>query len=341
MKKVFILSFIGFFVFIIMLMSTVVVLFGGNDDEQENGGLIPNASPLSDEVLAYKSTVEKYCKEYDISEYVMYILAIMQVESGGRGEDVMQASESLGLPLNSLNPEESIKQGCSVFAEHLQKADRLNLDTNSVIQAYNYGGGFLDYVANNGGEYTFALAEAFSKEQADGVRVDYRNAIAIDYNGGYRYDYGNMFYVTLITSHLISSSDDFIFPTNDGNIITSVYGNRIHPISGRNDNHSGIDIAAPFGTNVLAIADGTVTLAEYHNSYGNYVIIDHGNGFTSLYAHNSRLFVNVGDRMLQGMMIAQVGSTGDSTGPHIHLEIWLNGERTDPLSYYPQWFYTF
>lgn len=87
----------------------------------------------------------------------------MQVESAGLGNDVMQASESLSLPLNTLNPEESIEQGVSFFASLLSKADRLGLDLNSVIQAYNYGSGFLDYVYEHGGIYSFELAEEFSR----------------------------------------------------------------------------------------------------------------------------------------------------------------------------------
>ena len=101
--------------------------------------------------MKHQSTVEKYAKEYRISDYVNYLLAIMQVESGGTGTtDVMQASESLGLPLNSLSVEESIKQGCKYFSELLAAAETKGCDLNSVIQSYNYGGGFLDYVAGRG-----------------------------------------------------------------------------------------------------------------------------------------------------------------------------------------------
>jgi hypothetical protein len=154
------------------------------------------------EVLKHKPMVVKYCKEYGIEEYVNYILAIMQVESGGTAEDVMQSSESLGLPPNSLSTEESIKQGCKYFSELLASAESLGCDIDSVIQSYNYGGGFLNYVAKNGKKYTFELAESFSRDKAGGKKVDYPNPIAIPINGGWRYNYGNMFYVMLVKQYL-------------------------------------------------------------------------------------------------------------------------------------------
>ena len=185
------------------LLFFMVVVFADSDDsfsggfDLENGGL-----NVSAEVLKHKPMAVKYCKEFGIEEYVNYILAIMQVESGGTAEDVMQSSESLGLPPNSLSTEESIKQGCKYFSELLASAESLGCDIDSVIQSYNYGGGFLNYVAKNGKKYTFALAESFSRDKAGGKKVDYPNPIAIPINGGWRYNYGNMFYVMLVKQYL-------------------------------------------------------------------------------------------------------------------------------------------
>ena len=91
--------------------------------------------------------VEKYAKESDILDYVPILLAIIQVESGGTMEDVMQSSESAGLPPNSLSTEASIKQGCIYFASLVKSSKELGCDQDSIIQAYNYGGGYLNYVA--------------------------------------------------------------------------------------------------------------------------------------------------------------------------------------------------
>ena len=158
-------------------------------------------SSLSQAVLALRELVEKYAAKYGISEYVDLLLAIIQVESGGLLEDVMQSSESMGLPPNSLGKEASVNQGCKYFAGLVDKADRLGCDLDSVIQAYNYGSGFLDYVSKNGKKYSFDLAQEFARQQSGGVRVPYKNEISVAENGGWRYNYGNMFYVRLVKQY--------------------------------------------------------------------------------------------------------------------------------------------
>ena len=157
---------------------------------------------LSAEVMKHQPTVEKYAKKYGIEDYVNYLLAIMQVESGGTAVDVMQSSESLGLPPNSLGTEQSIEQGCKYFASLLALAKTNGSDINTVVQSYNYGGGFVDYVASHGKKYTFELAVGFAREKSSGVKVTYKNEISIKENGGWRYKYGNMFYVRLVSQYL-------------------------------------------------------------------------------------------------------------------------------------------
>jgi murein DD-endopeptidase MepM/ murein hydrolase activator NlpD len=95
--------------------------------------------------------------------------------------------------------------------------------------------------------------------------------------------------------------------------------------------HAGIDIAAPTGTPVHAAGGGIVKKANWDGGYGNAVVIDHGNGVLTRYAHNSELVVKPGQRVKPGDLIAKVGSTGDSTGPHVHLELQINGKKVDPL----------
>lgn len=160
------------------------------------------ATNLSPEVLALQELVEKYAKQYGISDYVGTLLAIIQVESGGVLADVMQSSESAGLAPGAIKDKEaSINQGCKYFAELVKRAKQLGVDGDSIIQAYNYGGGFLDYVAKNGKKYSFELAESFAKQHSGGVRVTYKNAISTAKNGGWRYNYGNMFYVMLVQQY--------------------------------------------------------------------------------------------------------------------------------------------
>ncbi len=154
-------------------------------------------SPES-EAVNHEPMIADYAARYGIQDYKPWLVAIVDVESGGQGEDVMQSSESLGLDPNSLTTEQSIDQGCSYFATLLDKAQPLGVDFNAVLQAYNYGAGYLDYVAVHGGIHTQELAESFAKEQSSGKTKTYMNPVAIKANGGWRYDYGNMFYVTLV-----------------------------------------------------------------------------------------------------------------------------------------------
>jgi murein DD-endopeptidase MepM/ murein hydrolase activator NlpD len=115
--------------------------------------------------------------------------------------------------------------------------------------------------------------------------------------------------------------------------ITSPYGGRIHPITGVWSTHGGTDIAAPNGTPIVSSNDGVVIYAGYHYSYGNYIIVDHGGGIATLYAHCSKLLAWNGQAVTKGETIALIGSTGESTGNHIHYEVRVNGVRKDPMGY--------
>ena len=115
--------------------------------------------------------------------------------------------------------------------------------------------------------------------------------------------------------------------------ITSPYGGRIHPITGVWHNHGGTDIAAPNGTDILSSNDGVVIFAGFHWSYGNYIIVDHGGGIATLYAHCSRLLAGEGQPVSKGEAIAKIGSTGESTGNHLHYEVRVNGVRKNPMEY--------
>ncbi len=115
--------------------------------------------------------------------------------------------------------------------------------------------------------------------------------------------------------------------------ISSKYGMRTHPITGVYKLHTGVDISAPMGANFIAANDGIVTKASYNSAYGNMVIIDHGGGVSTLYAHGSEILVQVGQVVKRGDAVLKVGSTGYSTGPHAHFEVRLNGVVTDPMPY--------
>lgn len=128
----------------------------------------------------------------------------------------------------------------------------------------------------------------------------------------------------------IRSERNFVWPVRG--FITSNYGYRVHPIRGSVIFHSGIDIAAMYGAPICATASGLVIYSGWYGGYGNAVIVDHGNGYSSLYAHCSTVFVGKGQSVTQGNIIASIGSTGMSTGPHLHFEIRQNGVPVDPRS---------
>jgi len=130
-----------------------------------------------------------------------------------------------------------------------------------------------------------------------------------------------------------TGNGQFSWPSAASTRITSSYGYRTHPISGKKSLHRGIDIGAPMGSNVLAADAGTVVTAGWNNSYGYYITINHGGGLVTLYAHNSKLLVSKGDKVTKGQVISKCGSTGNSTGPHVHFEVMLNGALQNPMNY--------
>ncbi|CEO05756.1 murein hydrolase activator EnvC family protein [Paraclostridium sordellii] len=115
--------------------------------------------------------------------------------------------------------------------------------------------------------------------------------------------------------------------------ISSPYGYRTHPVLGTQKMHTGIDIPAPTGTPIVAIDNGVVIFSGVQNGYGNVVMIKHSDGKVSLMAHNSSNLVSVGQQVQKGQVVAKIGSTGMSTGPHTHFEIRINGQHTNPLAY--------
>ncbi|MBD5477523.1 MAG: peptidoglycan DD-metalloendopeptidase family protein [Lachnospiraceae bacterium] len=152
-----------------------------------------------------------------------------------------------------------------------------------------------------------ALEKAVAEEKA---RLEAENAQARIYNGGM-----------------------FTWPCPGYKRISDEYGNRIHPILGTQQFHNGVDMAASSGTAILAAYDGDVIAATYSSSMGNYIMIDHGSGLYTIYMHCSALYVSKGQTVTKGQNIAAVGSTGRSTGPHLHFSVRLNGSYVSPWNY--------
>ena len=163
-----------------------------------------------------------------------------------------------------------------------------------------------DMIAQENAEIA-ALEKAVAEEKA---RLEAENAQARVYNGGM-----------------------FAWPCPGYKRISDEYGSRMHPILGVEKFHNGLDMAAPSGTAILAAYDGDVVAAAYSGSMGNYIMIDHGSGLYTIYMHCSALYVSKGQTVSKGQNIAAVGSTGRSTGPHLHFSVRLNGNYTSPWNY--------
>ncbi|MCX7615264.1 MAG: peptidoglycan DD-metalloendopeptidase family protein [Clostridiales bacterium] len=126
----------------------------------------------------------------------------------------------------------------------------------------------------------------------------------------------------------------FLWPAPGYTNISSSYGWRFHPILHVNKLHTGVDISAPTGAAILAANSGTIVTSAYNSAYGNYIIIDHGGGKATLYAHMSKRLIQKGDSVKRGQKIGLVGSTGYATGPHLHFEVRINGSTVNPMSYF-------
>lgn len=190
-------------VFIVVVIAAALIISISVGHKRKLASVNEGAKSVSVFVMQYEPLIDQYASEYGVEDYKEYLLAIMEVESGGYGSsDVMQSSESAGLPMDTLSEEASVKQGCAFFAECLQEAQDQGCDLKTVIQSYNYGKGFISYVAERGGEYSYDLAVAFAKEQSGGATTKFNHKIAIEANGGWRYSYGNMFYVPLVEQYV-------------------------------------------------------------------------------------------------------------------------------------------
>lgn len=133
----------------------------------------------------------------------------------------------------------------------------------------------------------------------------------------------------------VTTQSDYLWPLSGYYTLSSLFGTRTDPFTGQPGNHKGIDIPAPRGTSILAARGGIVITSTYSSSYGNYVVVSHGDNDSTLYAHMSSRAVSVGDSVSQGQVLGYVGSTGRSTGNHLHFEVRVGGVRCDPIDMYP------
>lgn len=283
---------------------------------------------IGNNVSSYDAIVAQNCTQYGISAYANLVLAVMQQESGGQGKDPMQCSECgyntrfPHKPNSITDPAYSIQCGIQNLAACLRAAKcKSPSDMPGIslaLQGYNFGNGYIAWALQRGG-YSHENAVEFSQMEAKKAGTS---------------GYGDVNYVSNVLRYYTSSSGNgsFSYPIQAGKYtVTSGYGMRDGKF------HYGIDLAAPGGTPIYASSSGTVIYAKFgvqpYGGYGNLVIIQHSSSLVSMYGHCSKLLVSVGQAVQKGQIIAQVGTTGDSTGNHCHFEIRLNGKGVNPLSY--------
>jgi murein DD-endopeptidase MepM/ murein hydrolase activator NlpD len=136
-----------------------------------------------------------------------------------------------------------------------------------------------------------------------------------------------------LTQNVTPYTGKMLWPVPGHYPISDVYRQRTNPVNGKYEFHKGVDIPAPTGSSIVAADNGVVIYSGWKSGYGNTIIVDHGNGITTLYAHNSKLVASVGTIVNKGDTVSRCGSTGNSTGPHCHFEVRINGTPTNPNSY--------
>lgn len=316
-------------IIICCFFGAALYLFG----DSSNTGYIP----VSEEVEQYSSLISKYAKEYGISEYTELIKAVMMQESGGRGSDPMQASECgyntkyPHSPGAITDPEYSIKCGVQMLASVLKAAGcESPSDMEHIklaLQGYNFGSGYITWALEKHGGYSKANAVEFSQLQAKKIGMSaYGDPDYVEHVLRY-YPFGNPSYGIVNTG---PGKLGLPIQNMKKSNISSPFGHRKSPGGIGSKYHKGIDIAFPTGTNVLACEAGKVEVAGWSKGFGKCIIISHGGGVKTTYAHLSKINVTKGQRVVRGQFIGEVGSTGNSTGPHLHLGVSVNGSYVDP-----------
>lgn len=312
---------------VVVMVSGIVSIVGSISDTSNNNNnaiLGYGQAQVSAEVEQYRGAIQSALEGHGKSQYTDLLLALMMQESGGRGNDPMQASESKCGYIGCItSPDESIAYGVKHFLTVLEKA---NNDIKLTLQSYNFGGGFIDYVMKNGGSYTKELAISFSqmmyqKLAHTGIYQCHRPS-AIEHSACY----GDIEYVDAVLKYLPSAvlgnsevlASGLASPLSIPLRVTSPFGWRM--VYGNYEHHDGIDLGCTVADSIHAVKEGTVVYAGEMSSYGNLVQVQH-DGFITAYAHLSSVSVKVGEAVSAGQGVGMCGSTGRSTGPHLHFEI--------------------
>lgn len=292
----------------------------------------------------YKDILINVSKEKGFDPYLT--AALIAVESSGDPRDndayagLMQVQGHYGSTTRA-GMESNIRAGIDMFLKkrtHLKNNGWKEENVHVAVSAYNSGEGT---VVNAGKAHSINLGTCKIPEMGEALykhvraknpgwnpveKQTYATKVLRAYNIIYTKNYLGL---PQESNNPATFSGELIRPVP--HVVTSPYGNRVHPISGKVKMHTGVDFGSPMGYPVKSSAAGTVRSAKYNGGWGNQVIVDHGSGKSTMYAHLSSFSCKPGQKVAQGQEVGKIGSTGASTGPHLHYEIHINDKHTNPM----------
>jgi len=325
----------------IVLICMLLFLGGSNEgyeQEQNAMGSIDGVA-IPEGCMKHSDKIKKELRSQGVDEsHLNVMLAICAQESGGSVPDIFQASESKGLPPNSIGPEESIKAGVTAYKEVLNKSKAKKIgDENwkAALQSYNFGGSFIDYFFEKGSKFSEELARDFSKQMA--IKSGWSS-------------YGDPKYVEHVMRYLSQDSGGKLDGNSIGSPVDPKLLNRVTCRIGGYPGHPGIDIALPEGTPIYAITDGKVVEAVNGYTVGGLSssLLGKDNHVTVISKGNPTLYMNYrhlklngvlvkkGDNVKAGQQVGLSGNTGYSSGPHLHLDVLKNNQYS--ISAAVDWF---
>lgn len=306
--------------------------------------LLMDQIDLCDTILKQKEKEVEAAKQKETEQLEKFRARVRSMEENENYSilDLLLTSSSIGEFISAMEDMQVIVESDKKLADDYiaarEEAERVRNEYLSVKNEYKE---HLDVLNAEQGKLERQIAEADAliislEEDTESAIAEYEISIASEDKMAKYLDEMSLQYAHEQDAELrgVYSDSQFIWPVPSCTLLTSPYGYRIHPILDYERLHAGLDIGAKFGEEIIAADGGTVLIAEYSDSYGNFVLIDHGDRYSTAYGHMSEIAVEAGQEVKQGELIGYIGSTGWSTGPHLHFEIRLDGERIDPEEFF-------
>ena len=306
--------------------------------------LLMDQIDLCDTILKQKEKEVEAAKQKETEQLEKFRAKVRSMEENENYSilDLLLTSSSIGEFISAMEDMQVIVESDKKLADDYiaarEEAERVRNEYLSVKNEYKE---HLDVLNAEQGRLERQIAEADAliislEEDTESAIAEYEISIASEDKMAKYLDEMSLQYAHEQDAELrgVYSDSQFIWPVPSCTLLTSPYGYRIHPILDYERLHAGLDIGAKFGEEIIAADGGTVLIAEYSDSYGNFVLIDHGDRYSTAYGHMSEIAVEAGQEVKQGELIGYIGSTGWSTGPHLHFEIRLDGERIDPEEFF-------